>query len=177
MMITPGKQGFANGRYHSRELSADLPEYLEILTRSHRNFSVRAAQELRRAERYRLFMSLIVVHSDQMDSIDDDDPEQGRLTDLPSIIRTNCRVSDLVSGVEDGKFAVLLVETAPEGAQIFMARLKDITQSLFAGQTDAGKNISVSIELVSFPDGGANSISLAEALNILYQWSNTRPYT
>ena len=104
MMMTPGKQEFAEGRYHSRELSVDLPGYLEILTRSHRNFSVRAAQELRRAERYRLFMSLIIVHGDQVDIFDGDDPERAlasRLAGLTTIVRANCRVSDLVSGVED----------------------------------------------------------------------------
>ena len=63
-MITPDDDIFAESDFVSEDLADDLPQRLELLTYSHRSFAIRAAQELYRAERYRQYLSLIVVHSD-----------------------------------------------------------------------------------------------------------------
>lgn len=178
-MSNSGKESFAEGRYSSRNLGVDLPEQLEFLTRSHRSFSARAAQELHRAERYRQYLSLIIVRGGQADLAASDGPYEdmtGPMADLASAIRVDCRTSDLVSGVERGDFAILLVETGPEGAQRFIARLNDNINSLFSGDTSDMEDTKIPIEIITFPDQNSNSTSLANALNDMYRQSSTRPH-
>jgi len=178
-MTTPNGEQFAEGRYRSRELAVDLPSQLELLSRSHRTFCARAAQELHRAERYRQYLSLVIVHGDHAGLGSPSDPYQdlrGPLADLCAAIRTACRISDVVSGVEGGKFAVLLVETSPEGAQRFCVRLKENIQSLFIGRSASPARLTIPVELITFPDQPASRTTMSQTLHELYRRSNIRPH-
>ena len=178
-MIYSDKEKFAGGRYWSRTLAADLPDQLENLTRSHRTFSARAAQELRRAERYRQFLSLIIV-GDTRDDGQTPAPDDGKsfaaLTDFAATVRVNTRVSDVVSGVERGRFAVLLVETGADGAGTFARRLREMIELCRPGPTDKSESIPLEIAITTFPDHNPGALSFAEKLNRFYQQSNTRPH-
>jgi len=177
VMNESGQESLAGGRYRSRELSTDLPDQLDILHRSHRNFCARAMQELHRAERYRQYVSLVLVRENRPRTADNPYRDiNGPLADVASLVRTNSRVTDLVSGVEGGRLAILLVETPPEGARRFIDRLNEMIESYFGGETRVRGNIAIPIELISFPEGGSNHITFAEALNTLYQQASVRPH-
>jgi len=179
VMNDSGQESLAGGRYRSRELSTDLPDRLDILHRSHRNFCARAMQELHRAERYRQYVSLVLVSENQLrtDTVEDRYRDiTGPLADLASLVRVNTRVTDLVSGVEGGRFAILLVETSSEDAREYLIRLHEMIESLLGGHIHAVEKIQIPVELVSFPEDGANRTTLAEVLNDLYQRSSIRPH-
>jgi hypothetical protein len=176
-MNESGQESLAGGRYRSRELSTDLPGQLDILHRSHRNFCARAMQELRRAERYRQYISLVLVREDRPRTADDPYRDiNGPLVDLASLVRANSRVTDLVSGVEGGRMAVLLVETPPDAAYKYIDRLNEMIELYFGGKARTQGNIAIPVQLISFPEGGSNHVTLAEALNTLYQQSSVRPH-
>jgi GGDEF domain-containing protein len=178
-MSNSGHESLAGGRYGSRGLSADLPGQLDVLHRSHRNFCARALQELRRAERYRQYISLLLIRENRAPSGTVEDIYRdfaGPLADLASLVRANSRITDLISGVEGGRFGILLVETAPDGARKFIARLEEMIESLFTNGIHTPGLIIMPVELISFPEESTNPTTLAEALNELYRHSSIRPH-
>jgi len=176
-MITPNDDTFTDDDFQSTDPAAELPRRLESLTLSHRDFAVRAAQELCRAERYRQYLSLIIVRGELLElsgprgsSWDND----GILSDLVRLVRSDCRTSDLVSGVEAGEFAVLLMETGPEGVQQFLNRLEAMIGLFTAGYQRPSGHTALPVEVVTFPDQGNNVVSLGTSLETLYRRSNAR---
>lgn len=178
-MTTSDGERFAEGRYRSRELGADFPGQMELLSRSHRSFCARAAQELHRAERYRQYLSLVIVHGDRAEVGEPNDPYQdmhGPLADLCAAVRADCRVSDIVSGVEGGKFVILLVEAGSEGAQRFRRRLEETIRAVFCGRSPRESGPVIPMETITFPEQQSSHMTLFEALDALYRRSNTRPH-
>ncbi len=176
-MNTPDDDIFAESDFDSEDLTGDLPQRLELLTYSHRSFAVRAAQELYRAERYRQYLSLIVVRGDLLALSGSNGSRHNNtamLQDMVQMVRGDCRTSDLVSGVEASKFAMLLVETSPEGAQQFLLRLEKTMDLFLAGGKNPSGYNTVPVEVVSFPDPGTNAISLGASLETLYRRANVR---
>lgn len=176
-MNTSDAEIFAEDEHRSADLRVDLSRRLELLTSSHRSFAIRAAQELYRAERYRQYLSLIIVRGDRTDvsgSTGSNDDVTGSLTDLATMVRGECRISDLVSGVEDGLFAVLLVETGPEGAEKFLARLSKTVTLFFAPGDNGTGPMPLPVDVITFPDQGSNAVSMGESLENLYRQSIVR---
>ncbi len=171
-MSTDGPERFAHGRYRSFNLKREFTDHLADFTRSHRSFAIRAAQELARAERYRSFLSLIIVHGGE--SADTDTPVE-LLQELHPMITADSRVTDLVSGVENNRFAVLLIETDAEGADTYRKRLEFQVDLLRSKASDNGDGISLEIERYTFPEHLAETTSLAQQLDDLYQESSNRP--
>lgn len=176
-MITPDDNTFTEDDFESEDLAGDLPQRLEVFTCSHRRFAVRAAQELYRAERYRQYLSLIVVRGDVLGLTGPNGSRKGApavLQDLAYMVRSDCRTSDLVSGVEDGKFAILLVETGPDGVKQFLARLETMVGLFLAGGNNPSGYNALPLEIITFPDQGHNVISLGASLESLYRRSSVR---
>jgi len=176
-MITPDDNIFTEDDFESENLTGDLPQRLEVLTCTHRSFAVRAAQELYRAERYRQYLSLIVVRGDLLGLAGSNGSRHNSaalLHDLVQMVRGDCRTSDLVSGVEAGKFAILLVETGPDGVQQFLSRLETTVDLFLAGGQNPSGYKMLPVEIVTFPDQGHNVISLGASLESMYRRSNVR---
>jgi hypothetical protein len=176
-MKTSDAEIYSDQDFYSEDLTVDLPRRLERLTSSHRSFSVRAAQELYRAERYRQYLSLVIVRGDLLDTSGPNGAQNniaGSLADLAKLVRYDCRTSDLVSGVEHRIFAVLLVETGPEGVAEFLTRLEKAVALFFPDGKDTSADIPFPVEVVTFPDQGDNTVSLGESLEIFYRRSKVR---
>ncbi len=169
-MSTDGPERFARGRYRSYNLQREFPEQLADFTRSHRGFAIRAAQELARAERYRTFVSLIIVRGAV-----DGTSSTTILDELQPIIHADSRITDLVSGVENDSFAILLIETDPDGADIFCKRLEFQIDLLRTKAATNGDEFPLAIESHTFPGPLAETASLAQKLDELYQASSSRP--
>lgn len=126
------------------------------LHRSHRSFQTRARQELARAERYAAYLSLVTLDlSCLLRSLapDQKNEEMNRLFDeLYDLVRTRVRTSDVVSGVENARLGLLLIETAKSGAQTLAARLAEQVRAYLASHVPLPSDWQVPVEIDSFPD-------------------------
>ncbi|MBD3232165.1 MAG: hypothetical protein GF315_00410, partial [candidate division Zixibacteria bacterium] len=106
---------------------------LHEIFKSHENFGLKAHQELKRAERYCEFISLVIVSVRKNGSFPNEfdkraDSDDARLDTiyegLRGFISKSVRITDYVSGVEDDKLGLLLVETPEKGAVSLVNRIK-----------------------------------------------------
>ncbi|MDH3891621.1 MAG: hypothetical protein OEV49_11105 [candidate division Zixibacteria bacterium] len=121
-------------------------------------FVERVGRELQRAERYRIFVSLIVLDLNSIEA-DSGGGEIADLAKLVDLVTGNTRSVDYTALVETGKVAVLLPETPRQGAEVAGRRVAEIIRSSFQSvSSDSGDHV-IPLEMASFPDAaGARTV-------------------
>jgi len=147
----------------------DLIELMDNKTAgmgNQRDFADLISYELRRAERYRIFLSLVVFNIGPIielggngSLVKDDDREQF-VGNLFEILKGSVRDVDLLSEREGIKIGVLLPETPRQGAEAAARRISDSLYSFCSDYFKKPADYLVPVEISSFPDAaGARSIA------------------
>jgi len=147
---------------------------LNFFFKSHKNFSLRAMQELKRAERYSEFVSLILIDLEKwLGPLSKREKEVFRSgnweKELYDLVTRETRQTDVVSGLEKNKMALLLTETSPEGAKLLAKRLTEEIALFLAAERKKLLDPKVLMKIVSFPDkqkGKEKFLSVVKALRI-----------
>ncbi len=136
------------------------------------------AQELDRARRYNLAVTILLADIDRFKSINDTRGHiagDSVLRQVGDMLRREARSVDIVARYGGEEFVVVMPETATQGAAIFAERVRARVQNRDFG--DPGEDplrLTVSIGLASFPDDRVHSsdsfISLAD--QALYRAKN-----
>ena len=123
------------------------------------SFFERVGIELKRAERYRLFVSLIVLDLSLIRSLDRDHSYQ-LVADLLNVVQENIRVIDNASVLADHRLALLLPETSRQGAEIAARRLSELIRNNLTQQTSGRIDDTIPLEMASYPDAaGAKTVT------------------
>lgn len=131
---------------------------LKRLYRSHKNFGLRATEELRRAKRYSEFLSLILLDLKSLNGLVKNYKNPKKFFhDLEKFIRISVRETDIVSGLEDQRLALLLFETPKDGAFCLSKRLNQeikyfIENSINGPKSKTSQNLKIKTKIVSFPE-------------------------
>jgi hypothetical protein len=114
-------------------------------------FVERVGRELQRAERYRIFVSLIVLdlHSMHTNSSGSETADSAKLIDL---VIGNTRSVDHAALVDIGKVAVLLPETPRQGAEVAGRRVAELIRSKYPALGAESGDYVIPLEMASFPD-------------------------
>ncbi|MBD3170073.1 MAG: hypothetical protein GF307_11365 [candidate division Zixibacteria bacterium] len=143
------------------------------LFKSHRHFGLIGSQELKRAERYCSFLSLVTIQIEFGDNLQFPiATETGAILiiddlqdELHRIICKTLRETDYVSGFESGKIGILLVETSRGGAEVLLKRIKSVLDSFLDSISLDSNSLNYKTLIVSFPNEGANRQDFQEVLN------------
>ena len=136
----------------------DLPiNQLVELHRSHKIFGLRTKQELKRAERYCEFLSLMMIDITSLTKFAQKSSKfkrnlTGLQQNLENTIRKNVRETDIVSRFENNRLALLLSETSKEGANCVCKRLKEEIKTFASDSIKIPQSWEAPMEIVSFPD-------------------------
>jgi hypothetical protein len=130
------------------------------------DFATRINFELKRAERYRIFVSLIVFNLAPIFDMATDKAKQeesavnGFLSELGQIIRRSVREIDALSNSGRLKIGLLCPETSRQGAEAAAKRIANVLNSFCADYFKRPGDYLIPIEISSFPDAaGARSLS------------------
>ncbi len=121
-------------------------------------FVEHVGRELQRAERYRIFVSLIVLDLNLLhtNSGGSETADSAKLVDL---VTGNTRSVDHAALVEAGKVAVLLPETPRQGAEIAGRRVVELIRSMYPTSGAGSGDLVIPLEMASFPDAaGARTV-------------------
>jgi len=136
------------------------------------------AQELDRARRYNLALTVMLADLDRFKSINDTRGHiagDSVLRQVGDLLRREARSVDLVARYGGEEFVVVMPETTTQGAAIFAERVRSRVQNRdFADPGDDPVRVTISIGLASFPDDRVHSadsfVSLAD--QALYRAKN-----
>jgi GGDEF domain-containing protein len=121
--------------------------------------------ELKRAERYRIFVSVVLV-----DLRSSKRPDIANLVlpfnEILDLVQRNIRAFDRVAVVEDNRLALLLPETSRQGAEATARRLTSMIRDQMAKQSEHMRDQTIPLEMASYPDA-AGTRSVAEVLKEL----------
>ena len=115
--------------------------------------------ELKRAERYRIFVSLIVL---DVGFVQASFPEKTSsvMTELLGFIQKNVRAIDNVSLLNPFKLGLLFPETTRQGAEIASRRISDLIRTRLSELNNQNYEQVIPLEMASYPDAaGARSIT------------------
>jgi GGDEF domain-containing protein len=122
-----------------------------------RPFVERVGEELQRAERYRIFVSLVVLDLDSLKK--DRARETAEFDRLVNLIKGNTRSIDSAALVNSHKMAVLLPETPRQGAEIAARRVTELIRQSFPADFNENVDQVIPLEMASFPDAaGAKTV-------------------
>ena len=130
------------------------------------SFLDQGTRELKRAERYRVFVSLLLL---DLSFVHDMFGEKSRDI-MDALVKTACeqvRGCDIVARV-NGSIALLFPETPRQGAEITSRRLSDVIRQKLAELSDHNVDAVIPLEIASYPDT-AGVRALAESLEELSQ--------
>ncbi|MDZ4723647.1 MAG: hypothetical protein SGI97_07065 [candidate division Zixibacteria bacterium] len=123
------------------------------------NFLEKATIELKRAERYRVFVSLVVFDLEAI-------CQKAELSvldlcqDLYQIVRQNARACDHVTLVDESSLTILFPETPRQGAETAGKRLGELISQHIASKSGQSTGELISLEMASYPDAaGAKTLS------------------
>ena len=122
-----------------------------------RPFVERVGEELQRAERYRIFVSLVVLDLDSLKK--DSTRETAELDRLVNLIEGNTRSIDSAALVNSHKMAVLMPETPRQGAEIAARRVTELIRQSYPADFSENGDQVIPLEMASFPDAaGAKTV-------------------
>jgi GGDEF domain-containing protein len=153
------------------KLSPAMDNKLKILDELHANkeyFLSRVQQELKRAQRYLSFISYIRIDTSRLSKsgeINHLGPNNDVHNKLRSLIRKSLRQTDIISGFNDGKICLLLVETHKDGAEKVKERLQESIKYFLHEMFNSPVNWKVDFKIGSFPDGSSSPNSFYKIIN------------
>jgi GGDEF domain-containing protein len=137
------------------------------------DFGLRARQELKRAERYACFLSLLNLN---LDSLLSTIKKREKFTNgdygaavnkIRDFVSGNLRETDIVSGIEDNRMLILLAETPYEGARRLSDRISKNLSDFISSTFDFSFKLEVPVEISTFPHTEKTSQNLTEAIEAL----------
>jgi len=133
----------------------------------HSSFTEIVGSELRRAERYSIFVSLGVMDLSSARK-GSNGGDQDNLLSLLQVVKKNIRDVDSVSFINGSKLGLLFPETPRQGAEKVVKRIAEIVrQHLIETGTFQASGDIIPLEMASYPDAaGAKTIT-----EILQEWS------
>jgi len=132
-----------------------------------------ALKELKRAERYRNFLSLLVLNLSEFLATagrrkikSHEDSEQFLETAL-NHLKNNLRETDAISILDNARLAMLLPETDQYGASVAAGRFRELIAEFLAEFIEADFRFDVDMEIASFPSN-AKGQSFKSRLGVLF---------
>lgn len=117
-----------------------------------------ALMELKRAERYRNFLSLLVLNLSEFLStagrrkIGNQEEAQKFMETVVNRIRRKARETDMISGISTANLVLLLPETDRVGAEIAGERFQKLLSDFLADFLESDYRFNVPLEITSFPE-------------------------
>jgi len=115
--------------------------------------------ELKRAERYRIFVSLIVLDVGFLEAAYSDRGPTV-VKELIDAVRRQVRAIDNISQIQPYKLGLLFPETTRQGAEIASKRITELIRMKLSELNNQRFDQIIPLEMASYPDAaGAQSIS------------------
>ena len=126
---------------------------------SRQTFFTQAEVELKRAERYRVFVSLVVLDVSAIQRLDDSERELASF-EIEKLVKASIRGCDYYSICGRGCLMALFPETSRQGAEIAGKRLSEKIRAKLSALTNNRIDEVVPLEMASYPDAaGAQSVA------------------
>ena len=136
-----------------------------------------ALLELKRAERYRNFLSLMVLNLSEFLSsvgrrkITSQQEAEAFIKEVIERVKRDARETDMISKVDNARLVMILPETDRNGAEVASGRVKELLSefmSEFMSESmDSSYRFEVPVEISSFPDQIPDDISFKQRLQNL----------
>ncbi len=161
--------------FHTLETLAITDGLTQIY--NHRYFQMRLEDELRRARRYGLPLSLLLADVDFFKAVNDRHGHasgDGVLRDLAALLKRTMRETEIVARYGGEEFAVVLPQTGAEAARGAAERLRAAVEDwAFAASDGQTLRLTISIGLATFPLAGeTREALLTRADRALYAAKN-----
>lgn len=124
------------------------------MTTLNNGFAKKVQLELKRASRYRTFISLIIIDLSSLNSFDEDTTPT--LEELTTAVRSNIRETDEAATLDGNRIGLLVPETSRQGAEIAARRIHEVVKTRLNGIVSLNGTHPVRLEIASFPDAGGN---------------------
>lgn len=131
-----------------------------------------ALLEIKRAERYRNFLSLLVLNLSEFlttvgrrKMLSEDDTTRF-MDSIMDRVKRSARETDMISQVDRDQVVMLLPETDRSGAQHAAERFQDLVTEFLSEFLDSKHAFSIPLDISSFPDSDGES-SLKNRLKVL----------
>lgn len=122
-----------------------------------------ALLELKRAERYRNFLSLLVLNLSEFlatagkRKISSPDDAREFVEKAAARLKAFSRETDMISRLGDARLVMLLPETDPSGARVAAGRFQKLIADYLGEVLESDFRFEVSLEIASFPDSGGEA--------------------
>ncbi len=132
-----------------------------------------ALLELKRAERYRNFLSILILNFSEFLAtagrrrISSPEDAEQFIAEVRERVRRAARETDMVGVVNDSRLVMLLPETDRDNAQTAGERFQDLISEFLGEYLQSEFDFEVPVEVVSFPDT-TGDVTLKSRVNSLF---------
>lgn len=138
-----------------------------------RHFLIRCSEEIARAKKYRLSLSLLMLDIDHFKEVND---QYGHLVgdavlkEIANVIVSNLREIDLPARYGGEEFIIALIDTSKDIAELVAERIRKAIEAMEIRAYDELIKTTISIGISTFPGDGDSSEGLIESADrALYQ--------
>ena len=143
----------------------------ELVNGLHHEFVDRTQQELSRAERYCLFLSLVMIDISEFARAIANRPLSDSISidaiyaQLESSLKNSLRSSDVVSPFDRNRLGILLVETSRAGLESVRRRIDVFVKDFLKGELGLPFEPPVEISAASYPEEADRFSSISSLLD------------
>ena len=128
----------------------------------HNKFVDQVDMELKRAERYSVFVSIVILDLSFLETYLEEDESEAAQAVLKKV-RQSIRIMDYVSPLEDNKIGLLFPETPRQGAEIVGRRISELVRDHLSKKEKLSVDRVIPFQMASFPDA-AGTITISDFL-------------
>ncbi len=128
----------------------------------HNKFVNQVDMELKRAERYSVFVSIVILDLSFLETYFEGHDSKAAKAVIDKV-RESIRIMDYVSPLEDNKIGVLFPETPRQGAEIVGRRISEIIKDHLSKKEKLSVNRIIPFQMASYPDA-AGTITISDFL-------------
>lgn len=128
----------------------------------HNKFVDQVDMELKRAERYSVFVSIVIMDLSFLETYLEKHESEPTKAVIDKV-RESIRIMDYVSTLEGHKIGLLFPETARQGAEIAGRRISEIIRDYFSKKDKVTLDRVIPFQMASYPDA-AGTISVSDFL-------------
>jgi diguanylate cyclase (GGDEF)-like protein len=140
-----------------------------------RYFDKRLAQELNRATRYSLDLSVLLIEMNHpVEAEDSDSSRLDKLSKLAGLLRGNIRAADPLSRFDEHRFAVLLPETDKEAGFMVAGKVVDMVRTQQLREAASSGSMTVSVAVTGCHGGELTGKELIDRLTDTLEKINKR---
>ncbi len=119
-------------------------------------------KEIKKAERYQYFLSMLTIQLDKMNHVDDSTKQDTMMGSVAGLLKEEIRATDIIGRLDQERFGIALLHADSDDTVKVGERIRQLIENYMFNQASQG-NLTISVGAACFPTHVGDTDSLLQS--------------